>query len=221
MELCGGTHVRSTGEIGLFKIRSESGIAAGVRRIEALTGPGAFDYLEAQRRRLEEVAEVLGGSAEGAARRASQLVGDKRELETLLDELRSAGGGAETVVVEEQVPVKGSTAGYKAVRLRARDARDARKWGDAFLGSGGSGVAVVAAALPGDRHTLFAFASDDLIAKGVRADVIVREVATIVGGRGGGRPHMAQAGVGDPERLDTALRAGRDVVERLGRDAGA
>ena len=221
IELCGGTHVRSTGEIGLFKIRSESGIAAGVRRIEALTGPGAFDYLEEQRRRLEEVAEVLGGSAEGAARRASQLVGDKRELEMLLDELRSAGGGAETVVVEERVPVQGSTAGYKAVRLRARNARDARKWGDAFLGSGESGVAVVAAALPGDRHTLFAFASDDLIEKGVRADVIVREVATIVGGRGGGRPHMAQAGVGDPEQLDTALRAGRDVVERLGRDAGA
>ncbi len=221
MELCGGTHVKSTGEIGMFKITSESGIAAGVRRIEALTGPGAFEHLEEQRERLDQVAEILGGSAEGAARRASHLIGEKRELETLLDELRSAGGGGETVVLDEDVPLEGSTTAYKAVRLRARNADDVRKWGDAFLGGGGSGVAVVAAALPDGKHTLFAFASDDLIGRGVRADAVVREVATLVGGRGGGRPHMAQAGVEHPERLNEALRAGRDAVARLGRDAGA
>ena len=221
MELCGGTHVGHTGEIGLFKITSESGIAAGVRRIEAVTGRGAFGHLEEQRHRLDEVAAILGSSTTNAATRARQLVDEKGELETLLDELRSAGGAGETVVVEEDISVYGSTTAYKAVRLRARNADDVRKWGDAFLTGAGSAVAVVAADLPGDKHTLFAFVTDDLIGRGVRADAIVREVAVVVGGRGGGRPHMAQAGVEDPERLDVALRVGRDVVEKLGRDAGA
>ncbi len=219
MELCGGTHVRSTGEIGLFKITGESGVAAGVRRIEAVTGPGAFGHLEEQGERLGEVAEILGSSTGNAPARARQLVDEKRELETLLDELRRSGGAGETVVVEEDVAVEGSTTAYKAVRLRARNADDVRKWGDAFLTEAGSGVAVVAAELPGDKYTLFAFATDDVIGRGVRADAVVREVAIVVGGKGGGRPHMAQAGVEDPERLDEALRAGRDVVEKLGRDS--
>jgi len=73
--------------------------------------------------------------------------------------------------------------------------------------------------LPDGKHTLFAFVTDDLIGRGIRADVIVREIASVVGGRGGGRPHMAQAGVEDPERIDEALRMGRDVVEKLTREA--
>ncbi len=220
MELCGGTHVRHTGEIGLFKITSESGVAAGVRRIEAVTGPGAFGHLEERGERLDEVAEILGSPTGSVAAKARQLLQEKRELETLLDELRSSGGAGETVVVEEDVAVDGSTTAYKAVRLRARNADDVRKWGDAFLTGAGSGVAVVAAELPGDKYTLFAFATDDVIGKGVRADAVVREVAVVVGGKGGGRPHMAQAGVEDSERIDEALRIGRDVVEKLGRDSG-
>ena len=220
MELCGGTHVGHTGEIGLFKITSESGVASGVRRIEAVTGPGAFGFFTEQGQRLEEVAGVLGSSTENAAVRARQLIDEKREVETLLDELKSSGGAGETVVVDDTVPVDGSTTAYKAVRLRVRGADDVRQWGDTFLAKTGSGIAVVAAELPGKKHTLFAFATDDLIGKGVRADAVVREVAKVVGGKGGGRPHMAQAGVEDPERLDEALRVGRDVVEQLGRSAG-
>ena len=91
--------------------------------------------------------------------------------------------------------------------------------GDTFLEKEASGVAVVSADLPEGKHTLFAFVTDDLIGRGVRADAIVREIASVVGGRGGGRPHMAQAGVEDPERIDEALRMGRDVVERLTREA--
>ena len=192
-----------------------------MRRIEAVTGPGAFGHLQEQRERLDEVAEILGTSATNATTRARQLVEERRELETLLDELRSAGGAGETVVLEEDISIDGSTTMYKGVRLRARNADDVRKWGDAFLTGAGSAVAVVVADLPGNKHTLFAFVTDDLIGRGVRADAIVREVAVVVGGRGGGRPHMAQAGVEDPERLDEALRVGPDVVEKLGRDAGA
>ena len=95
----------------------------------------------------------------------------------------------------------------------------ARKWGDTFLEKEASGVAVVSADLPEGKHTLFAFVTDDLIGRGIRADAIVREIASVVGGRGGGRPHMAQAGVEDPERIDEALRMGRDVVEKLTREA--
>ena len=219
MELCGGTHVGHTGDIGLFKITSESGVAAGVRRIEALTGRRALSHLEERMSRLDEVAAVLGTSQENAAARAEQLLAEKKELEGLLDELRSGGGAGESVVLECTLSIDDATADYKAVRLRARNADDARKWGDTFLAKEASGVAVVSADLPGGKHTLFTFVTDDLIGRGIRADTIVREIASVVGGRGGGRPHMAQAGVEEPDRIDEALRMGPEVVEKLTREA--
>lgn len=215
MELCGGTHAASTGEIGLFRISGESGVAAGVRRIEALTGRGAFGYLTGKERTLEEAAAVLKTQPATVVKRAHQLLEEKVELEGLLDELRAGGGGAEDIVAEESFDVAEGSASYRGVRVRARDIDDARKWGDAFLESGDSGVAVVAAELPGEKQALLAFVTDDLISRGVRADTVVREVAAVVGGRGGGRPHMAQAGVEDPTRLDEALRAGAGAVRNL------
>ncbi|MEX2466996.1 MAG: alanine--tRNA ligase [Gemmatimonadota bacterium] len=213
MELCGGTHARHTGEIGLFRIVSESGVAAGVRRIEALTGPGAFRYLTDRERALERAAGVLKTAPENLTQRAERLLEEKAELETLLAELRAGGGGGAQDVVSESFELEnGATASYKAVRLRARDADDARGWGDAFLQSGESGVAVVAAEMPEDRQALFAFVTDDLISRGIRADAVVREVAARVGGKGGGRAHMAQAGVNDASKLDEALRIGADKV---------
>ena len=220
MELCGGTHVRHTGEIGLFKIVSESGVAAGVRRIEAVTGRQALRNLEERASRLDEVAAVLGTTQENAAARAGQLLAEKKELEGLLDELRSGGGAGQGVVLQDAITTDGATTEYRAIRLRARNADDARKWGDTFLTEETSGVAVVSADLPEGKHTLFAFVTDDLIGRGVRADVVVREIAALVGGQGGGRPHMAQAGVEDPEGIDEALRMGRKVVERLASEAG-
>jgi alanyl-tRNA synthetase len=220
MELCGGTHVGHTGEIGLLKITSESGVAAGVRRIEAVTGRRALRHLEERSSRLDEVTAVLGASQENAAARAGQLLAEKKELEGLLDELRSGGGAGESVILQDAISTDGAITKYRAVRIRARNADDARKWGDAFLTEEASGVAVVSADLPEGKHTLFAFVTDDLITRGVRADAVVREIASMVGGRGGGRPHMAQAGVEDPERIDEALRMGREVVEKLAREAG-
>ena len=220
MELCGGTHVEHTGEIGLFKITSETGVAAGVRRIEGVTGRRALQNLEELTSRLDEVASVLGTSQENAVARAEQLLAEKKELEGLLDELRSGGRAGESVVLQDAISIDGATSEYKAVRLRARNVDDARKWGDSFLTEEASGVAVVSADLPEGKHTLFAFVTDDLIGRGVRADALVREIASVVGGRGGGRPHMAQAGVEDPERIDEALRMGREVVEKLTGDAG-
>jgi alanyl-tRNA synthetase len=216
MELCGGTHVRTTGDIGLFRLVSESGVAAGVRRVEALTGRGAYEYFAERERALEHVASVLRTKPDNVTHRAEQLLKEKAEVEELLEEVRAGGGSGETDVATQRIELSGgSVASYRGVRLRARDADDARKWGDAFLASGTSGVAVLAAELPDDKHALFAFVTDDLISRGVRADAVVRDVAAIVGGRGGGRPHMAQAGVEDPARIDEALLAGSDTVGRL------
>ncbi|MGD2069789.1 MAG: alanine--tRNA ligase [Gemmatimonadota bacterium] len=216
MELCGGTHVRHTGEIGLFKIVGESGVAAGVRRIEAQTGPGAYRVLRDVQERLEDAAEALRTTPDNVVRRIGELQRERDELETLLAELRKGGGAGEEVVAEDRIGLPGDgDFAFRATLLRARDADDARSWGDGFLESAGSGVAVLGAELPDQKKTLFAFVTDDLISRGLRADAVVREVAAVTGGRGGGRPHMAQAGLGDPGKMDEALRASESIVRRL------
>ena len=216
MELCGGTHASDTSEIGLFKLVSESGVAAGVRRIEALTGRGAFQYLANKEQALVDVAQTLKTAPDNLMNRAEQLLAERAELESLLDEMRASGGAGEVDVVTESLALAGgSAAEYRGLRLKARATDDARKWGDAFLASGRQGVAVLVAEMPSEKQALFAFVTDDLIRRGVRADAIVRQVATIVGGRGGGRPHMAQAGVEDPTRVDEALTAGAATVREL------
>lgn len=215
IELCGGTHVRHTSEIGLFKITSESGVAAGVRRIEAVTGPGALSYFEKQLELLDEVAEILGVSSVNSATRARQVIDEKQELDILIDDLGGIQGSGETLVLEENILLDELMISYKAVRLRARNVDDVRKWGDAFLTGEKSGVSVVVGILPKGKHALFAFVTDDLISKGLKADEIVQDVATVVGSKGGGRSHMAQAGVEDPDRLDEALRVGCDFVKKF------
>jgi alanyl-tRNA synthetase len=216
IELCGGTHARSTGEIGLFKIVSESGVASGVRRIEAVTGRGAFRYMAAKEQALAEAAAVLKTTPANLRNRIEQVLAERAALERHLDELRSKGGTGEIDVASETLHLSGGTiARYRGLRLRARGADDARKWGDAFLSGGEPGVAVLAAEFPGEKQALFAFVTDELIRRGVRADALVREIAAIVGGKGGGRPHMAQAGVEDPSRVDEALSAGVERVREL------
>jgi alanyl-tRNA synthetase len=216
MELCGGTHVRHTGEIGLLTVVSENGIAAGVRRIEAQTGPGAFRHFRALEERLRSAANVLRTSPDNVPHRAEQVLHEKAELESLLDEVRRGGGAGEERVLDARIPIGGEKDfTLRVARLKARDADDARVWGDAFLKSAESGVAVLAAELPGEKQSLFAFVTDDLIARGVRADGVIREVAALAGGRGGGRPHMAQAGVGEPQKVQEALDAAEAIVRRM------
>ena len=218
IELCGGTHLRHTGEVGLFKVVSEGGVAAGVRRIEAVTGRGALKHYRSIEAELEEVSGLLRTPVGNAVRRTRQLIGEKKELERLLDEMSRAGGGRETVVVASELTLGDGDpfrAAYRAVRMRARRADEVRSYGDEFLAAEPSGVAVVAAELPGGKQTLFSFVGAALIRRGIKADEVVRGVAAVVGGRGGGRPHMAQAGVADPSRLDEALAAGEAVVREL------
>jgi alanyl-tRNA synthetase len=220
MELCGGTHVRHTGEVGLFHIVAESGVAAGVRRIEARTGPAAFEHFQSMEERLEEAAAALKANPDHLVQRIRSLQDEKAELEELIQELRASGGAGEEVVARGDVPLGDASVPVQAVRLRARDADDARAWGDRFLENGG-GVAVVAAELPGGKHTLFCFVSDDVISRGLRADHVVRAVAERVGGRGGGRPHLAQAGLPDPSRAGEALAGVLEAVTELAGGAGS
>ena len=221
MELCGGTHVRHTGEIGPFVITSETGVGGGVRRIEALTGRKAFEYLAGYKSRVEELAVSVKAQPANVERRVGELLAEKASLEALVDDLQRQGGGGAEVLAESQFDVGGARLTYQGVRLKARGPQDVRSWGDRFRSSAGAGVAVVAAEMPGDRHVLFAFATDGAIAAGVRADTVVREVAALVGGRGGGRPHMAQAGVADPAGLGDAVRRGAEILASQGRGGSA
>jgi len=159
---------------------------------------------------------VLRTSPDNLTHRAEQILAENAEIEGLLDELRSQGGSGEVDVASEMLDLtEGVTARFRALKLKARGIEDARKWGDAFLSGAEPGVALLAAEMPGDKRALFAFVTDDLIRRGVRADSVVREVAALVGGKGGGRPHMAQAGVEDPERLDEALASGLERVREM------
>ena len=213
LELCGGTHLRHTGEAGLFVIVRESGVAAGVRRIEALTGPAAYGHLRGADRELDRISEQLKVPRAGIDRRIDQLLAERAELEVLLGELRRGGGGAGTPVHQAELELPGGGhATYRALRLRVKDAEDARAFGDAFRERESASLLALASETPDGRLTLFVFVTDDLIGRGVRAGRVVSEIAAVAGGRGGGRPHMAQGGVEDPGRLEAALRSGEAVL---------
>ncbi|MDH3671838.1 MAG: alanine--tRNA ligase [Gammaproteobacteria bacterium] len=201
-ELCGGTHVVRTGDIGLFKIVSEGGIAAGVRRIEALTGQGALDYVRETEARLQRIAERVKGSPDDAEQKVEQLSQRVRALEKELENLRRQLASGTGVSLEEQAK---EIDGIKvlAARLDGADAKGLRETVDRLKDKFGSGAIVLGAA-DGNKVILVAGVTKDLT-KRVHAGKMVNEVASRVGGKGGGRPDMAQAGGNDPSKLDAAL----------------
>ncbi|HWK90500.1 MAG TPA: DHHA1 domain-containing protein, partial [Longimicrobium sp.] len=213
MELCGGTHVRTTGQIGLCRIVGESGVAAGVRRIEAVTGREAFSRIRRDEQTLHEAAALLKTREENLLPRLHQVLDQTRDLQKQLERAR-ASGGADVVssLLESAASVDGAKVIASAVEVA--DADELRALGDRLRERLGSGIAVLSAAL-GDRTTIFAVATDDMVTRGVRADVVVREVAALAGGKGGGKPHMAQAGVSQPERVPEALGRVADIVRPL------
>ena len=201
-ELCGGTHVARSGDIGLFKIVSEGGIAAGVRRIEALTGQGALDYVRQTEARLQRIAERVKGSPDDAEQKVEQLGLRVRALEKDLENLRRQLTSGAGVALEEQVK---EIDGVKvlAARLDGADAKGLREQVDRLKDKFGSGAIVLGAA-EGNKVILVAGVTKDLT-KRVHAGKMVNEVASRIGGKGGGRPDMAQAGGNDPSKLDAAL----------------
>ena len=201
-ELCGGTHVGRSGDIGLFKIVSEGGIAAGVRRIEAVTGQGALDVVKANEAVLREVAGLVKAGKDDVPAKVEQLIERTRALERELTALRRklASGGGRDILQEAQV-VNGIK--VLAARLDGADARALREMADQLKSKLGSGV-VVLGAVEGDKVFLVASVTPDLAGR-LKAGELIKPVAELVGGRGGGRPDFAQAGGTKPDQVDAAL----------------
>ncbi|MFL5510251.1 MAG: alanine--tRNA ligase [Gemmatimonadaceae bacterium] len=184
MELCGGTHVRNTSEIGVFKIVSETGIAAGVRRIEAVTGRAALDLFRAHERQLQEIEQIVRAPGGQAVKRVQALVEERRVLDKRLGEvMRSGGGGSIKALIDQSEEFKGAR--VIAANVVAPDLPALQAMGDALREQMGSGVGVLAASLDNGKNTMLAVVSDDLRDRGVRADNIMKELAAAAGGKGG------------------------------------
>ncbi|WP_310570414.1 alanine--tRNA ligase [Gemmatimonas sp.] len=222
VELCGGTHVKNTAEIGLVRIVSEGGVAAGVRRIEAVTGPRAFQFLADRERALVQVATRLKVPMAGTATNIEQiekkidaLIDERKQLEKRLDEAMRggvSGGGVAQQLAAQATEVRGVR--FIATRVEVVDVKALQALGDSLREALGSGVAVLGAVLADGKGALLAVSTDDARDRGLRADIVVREVAAAVGGRGGGKPHMAQAGV-EADKLDAAIAAAAEIFDRL------
>jgi alanyl-tRNA synthetase len=214
-ELCGGTHVGRAGDIGLFKIVSEGGVAAGVRRIEAVTGESAFDHVAETEHRLRDVAGLVRGSREDVEEKVRQLIERARRLEKEVAQLkdRLASGRGKDLADEAQ-----SIGGLRVVAtsLEGADAAALRNAVDQLKGKLGSAVIVLGAAGLDGKVTLIAGVTADATSK-VKAGELVNFVAQQVGGRGGGRADLAQAGGTDASQLPAALASVADWVrERAG-----
>jgi len=210
MELCGGTHVRNTAQIGLFTVVSETGVAAGVRRIEAATGQRAFEMLRDHDRTLRRIAEQLKTPLDQVDRRLQAVLEERRVLERRLDEARRGGGDQVSTLIAGARVLNGTR--LVAAHVTAADVDELKMLGDALRDRLGSGVGVFGASFPDNKHALLVVVTDDLRDRGVRADAIVREVAAVAGGKGGGKPHMAQAGIPDGTRLPAALEQAESIV---------
>lgn len=212
-ELCGGTHVGRTGDIGLFKIVSEGGVSAGVRRIEAVTGQGALDYVGQEERRLDEAAQLLGGSAQDVVDKIRQITERQKKLERELEALKAkAASGATSDLAGSAVDVDGVR--VLATRLEGVDAKALRDAVDRLKQQLGDAVIVLAGASDG-KAALVAGVSGSAAGK-VKAGELLSHVAGQIGGKGGGRPDLAQGGGDDVPALLPALAGVRDwVAERL------
>jgi alanyl-tRNA synthetase len=212
LELCGGCHVQSTGQIGLFKIVSESGIGSGIRRIEAVTGRHAYQYLDQQLQLLKEAAGLLKSNIADLPKRIEAALQQLKELGRENESLRGKLNRIEAGSLTEQVK---QVAGIQmlAAQVNADDMDSLRSMVDEMKIKLGSAVIVLGAVTEG-KVNLVAAVTPDLVAKGFHAGKIVKEAAAKCGGSGGGRPDMAQAGGKDASKLQEALRGVEELIAR-------
>ncbi len=208
-EFCGGTHVARTGDIGLFKIFSESGVAAGVRRVEAVAGSVAFDYVQHREQQLSHVAALLKTQPQEVEAKIIQVLENVKSLEKQLAQFKSklaASKGDD--LANQAVDVKGVK--VLAAKLDGTDAKILRETMDQLKNKLGSGV-VVLAVVDGDKVSLAAGVTNDLTGR-FKAGDLVNHVAQQVGGKGGGKPDMAMAGGTNAIALPLALASVKDWV---------
>jgi alanyl-tRNA synthetase len=204
VELCGGTHISRTGDVGVFKLEAESGVAAGVRRIEAVTGQGALETIRKREKILEEIGAQLGARDGAAIERLEKLLAREKELEKKLRAMeQKLAGGAGASESEEEVR---EVAGVKIVtrKLDGVDPRTMREMADRMRQKHGSAVVALGSDLGDGKVALLVAVTADLTAR-IKAGDIIKNIAPIVGGTGGGRPDLAQAGGRDASKLAEAL----------------
>ncbi len=210
-EFCGGTHVENTGVINAFKIISETGVAAGVRRIEALTSQGLLDYYEETEHKLTEAAKLLKTTPDKLADKLNSLIAEQKALKSELESTRSKmAQNAVGDVMEQVTEVKGVK--FLAVKLEDVDMNKLRELGDSLKEKLGEGVIVLASKV-GGKVNLVAMTTEGAMAKGAHAGNLIKGIAALVGGGGGGRPNMAQAGGKNPAGIEDALTKAREVLE--------
>jgi alanyl-tRNA synthetase len=220
LELCGGTHVNATGDIGFFVIVAESGVAAGVRRIEALTGAGAVAWAQHQRATLKAILDALDVREDLAVEAIGKLHSENKRLARDVTQLKTKlamGGGGSGAEGDDTVEVNGVRLARRKVEDLDKDAL--RGLADSLKAKIKSGVVVLASANDGKVHIVVAV-TPDLVGR-VKAGQIVKEIAPIVGGGGGGRPDFAEAGGKHPEKIDEMLAASAGVIAGLMVRSGA
>ncbi len=212
-EFCGGTHVAHTGEIRLFKILSESGVAAGVRRIEAVTGDNAVNYYKDMEAKLFEAAAVVKSNPDGLAAKLNSMMAEIKALNSEIESLKSkAAKESLGDVMDNVTEVKGVK--LIAAKLSGVDMNALRDLGDQLKTKLGEGVIVLVSETDG-KVNIMTMATDDAISKGAHAGNLIKAIAPKVGGGGGGRPNMAQAGGKNPAGIDDAINEAKVQLEGM------
>ena len=210
-ELCGGTHVANTGIITTFKIVSESGIAAGVRRIEALTGDGVFAYYKEMEEELQKAAKLVKATPATLLEKLNHMTAEAKAMQSEIDSLKSKlAKDALGDVMDQVVEVKGVK--LLAAKLADVDMNGLRDLGDQLKEKLGEGVIVLTSVTDG-KVSLLAMATDAAMKQGAHAGNLIKGIAALVGGGGGGRPNMAQAGGKNPAGVDDAIAKAKEVLE--------
>ena len=211
-ELCGGTHVQASGEIGLFKLHFEGGVAAGVRRVEAFTGEGALELIHNYEARLKEIGELVRGGTDDAVDKVKKLLERQKELEKEIDKLR---GQLEKDRIPELLAKQSSIDGANVLisRIDGVDGKQLRDLADQLKEKLGAAVIVLASA--GEANVNLVASVSKELTKRYHAGNIIKELAGMVGGGGGGRPDFAQAGGKNPAKIDAALKRAEELVRQV------
>lgn len=213
-EFCGGTHVSNTGLINSFKIVSESGVAAGVRRIEALTGNGVFTYYKDIEKKYNDICKAAKATPANVEEKIAHMQAEIKSLNSEIESLKNkAANEALGDVLNQAEDVNGVK--FLAVKLNDVDMNELRNLSDDLKSKIGSGVVVLASAMGSDKVNLIVTATDDIVKAGVHAGNIIKSAAPCVGGGGGGRPNMAQAGGKNPAGIEKAFETAKETLASM------
>ena len=211
LELCGGTHLNSTSNIGLFKILNEEGIGSGIRRIEAVTGDRALKYIKEKENIIQEVSDKLQTTPSGIPIKIDQLIDDANNMKKKIKITRNKLAHYEVVkLLSKKKEIKGVN--IISLKVEAEDNNDLRNWGDLIKDKIKSGIIVLGTELDDGKVALLVMVTDDLVQKGYNAGNIIKTIAPIVGGKGGGKKTMAQAGGQKADKLNQALEKVYELV---------